>query len=224
MKDRNSKELWLDIDKTIPKESFNLGRYTTQAYYDDPASLSFIASRYKFCAKMLSDLNTVLEIGCGDGFGGAIVAQRVNRLICTDINKPLLEDNSSRMGHFSNIEYHYHDFRESPYPERVDGIYLVDVIEHVFQEEEDAFLTNLVASLNDNGTCIIGTPNKTADKYASEYSREGHINLKDHESLKTLGEKYFHKSFLFGMNDEVVHTGFPQIAHFLWILCVGPKT
>ena len=77
----------------MPKQSFSLGRYTTQAYYDDPACLSFITSRYKFVAKMLSGLNTVLEIGCGDGFGGAIVAQRVERLICADINKPLLENN-----------------------------------------------------------------------------------------------------------------------------------
>ena len=127
------------------------------------------------------------------------------------------------MGHFSNIEYHYHDFRESPYPEKVDAIYLVDVIEHIFIDEEPHFLSSLVTSLNENGICLIGTPNITADKYANEYSREGHINLKDHKSLKTIGEKYFNNSFLFGMNDEVVHTGFPQMAHFLWLLCVNPK-
>ncbi len=147
MKKSDSKELWLELEKKMPKQSFNLGPYTTQAYYDDPACLTFITSRYKFCAKMLSGLNTVLEIGCGDGFGGAIVAQRVDRLICTDINQPLLKDNKSRMGHFSNIEYHYHDFRERPYPEKVDGIYLVDVIEHIFPEEKPDFLSNLIGSL-----------------------------------------------------------------------------
>ncbi len=223
MKNSDSKKLWLNLEKKMPDESFKLGRYTTQAYYDDPACLSFITSRYKFVAKMLSGLNTVLEIGCGDGFGGAIVAQRVDRLICADINKPLLEDNASRMGHFSNIEYHYHDFREGPYSEKVDAIYLVDVIEHIFIDEEPAFLLNLVASLNDNGICLIGTPNITADQYASEYSKEGHINLKDHESLKAIGENYFKNSFQFGMNDEVVHTGFSPMAHFLWLLCVNPK-
>ena len=223
MKNSDSKKFWLNLEKDIPKQSFSLGPYTTQAYYDDPACLSFITSRYKFVAKMLSGLNTVLEIGCGDGFGGAIVAQRVDRLICADINKPLLEDNASRMGHFSNIEYHYHDFREGPYSEKVDAIYLVDVIEHIFIDEEPAFLLNLVASLNDNGICLIGTPNITADQYASEYSKEGHINLKDHESLKAIGENYFKNSFQFGMNDEVVHTGFSPMAHFLWVLCMDPR-
>ena len=104
MNENNSKKLWLNLEKKMPNETFNLGRYTTQAYYDDPACLSFITSRYKFAAKMLSNKDTVLEIGCGDGFGGAIVAQRVKNLICTDINKPLLEDNTSRMRYFSNIK------------------------------------------------------------------------------------------------------------------------
>ena len=222
MNENNSKDLWLNLEKNIPNEHFKLGRYTTQAYYDDPASLSFITSRYKFVAKMLSGKNTVLEIGCGDGFGGAIVAQRVDRLICTDINKPLLEDNVSRMGYFSNIEYHYHDFRENPFPEKVDAIYLVDVIEHIFIDEETSFLTNLVASLKDNGICLIGTPNIAAEKYASKYSKEGHVNLKDHTSLKDIGVKYFENSFQFGMSDEVVHTGFLPMSHFLWLLCISP--
>ena len=219
----NSKDLWLQLDKEIQSQSFTMGRYTSQAFTDDPAALAFITSRYKYCANMLSGLNTVLEIGCGDGFGGAIVAQRVNRLICTDINKPLLNENQTRMERFANIEYHYHDFRKNKYPEKVDGIYLVDVIEHIFADEEPEFLKNLAGTLGEHGVCLIGTPNETSEKYASEFSKEGHINLKNHKSLKSIGDKYFHNSFLFGMNDEVVHTGFPQMAHFLWLVGVGPK-
>ena len=118
MNKNDSKKLWLNLEKEyLHDETFMLGPYTTQAYYDDPSCLAFITSRYKFCSKMLSGLNTVLEIGCGDGFGGAIVAQRVEKLICTDINEKQLEDNSSRMSHFNNIDYIYHDFREKPFGE-----------------------------------------------------------------------------------------------------------
>jgi hypothetical protein len=28
---------------------------------------------------------------------------------------------------------------------------------------------------------------------------------------------------LYGMNDEVVHTGFPKMAHYLFIVCADPK-
>ena len=54
MKNTESKKLWLDLESNIPKKSIKLGPYTTSAYIDDPACLSFMTSRYKFCAKMLS--------------------------------------------------------------------------------------------------------------------------------------------------------------------------
>lgn len=219
---KDSKSLWLSIDKKMRPEPVTLGRYTAQAYIQDPIRLSFITSRYKFCARLLAGCGTVLEIGCGDGFGGGIVAQMVDRLICTDINEAMLTENRQKMAPTKNIIFEYHDFRKAPYACRVDAIYLIDTIEHIFPEEENAFMTHLVASLKDNGVCIIGTPNETADGYANTWSREGHVNLKNHQSLMELARQFFSNSFFFGMNDEVVHTGFPPMAHFIWALCVGP--
>ena len=37
--------------------------------------------------------------------------------------------------------------------------------------------------------------------------------------LKSLLEQYFHSVFLFSMNDEVVHTGFYPMAHYLLAIC-----
>jgi len=33
--------------------------------------------------------------------------------------------------------------------------------------------------------------------------------------------RHFHEAFIFSMNDEVVHTGFYPLAHYLFALCVG---
>ena len=90
MKKNDSKNLWLNIDNIIPFKNFSLGRYTTQALFDDPASISFISSRYKFCAKLLSNKKNLLEVGCGDGFGSIIVQQACKKLKCTDLIKYLL--------------------------------------------------------------------------------------------------------------------------------------
>lgn len=220
---KDSKELWLSIDKKIRLEPIELGRYTTQAYIQDPIRLSFITSRYKFCARLLTGVNTALEVGCGDGFGGGIVAQMVGELICTDINEELLAETRVKMGFIKNISFEYHDFRKAPYPSRVDAIYLIDVIEHIFPDEEPQFMANLALSLVEHGVCLIGTPNETADKYANEWSREGHVNLKSHKSLMELARNYFYNTFFFGMNDEMIHTGFAPMTHFMWALCVGPK-
>ncbi len=152
-----------------------------------------------------------------------MVAQLVDQLICTDINKEILSENREKMANFENIKFEYHDFRETPYKQKVDAIYLIDTIEHIYPDEETGFMTNLTDSLNDKGICLIGTPNITADEYANNWSREGHVNLKSYDSLMKLAEQYFFNSFFFGMNDEVLHTGFPPMAHFMWVLCVGPQ-
>jgi hypothetical protein len=51
--------------------------------------------------------------------------------------------------------------------------------------------------------------------YASPLSKEGHVNCKTMPDLKALMQRFFHNVFMFSMNDEVVHTGFYPMAHYL---------
>ena len=185
--------------------------------------LGFMAARYKFVSKMFAGMKEVVEVGCGDAFGAPVVAKAVGTVTCTDIDEATLEDNRLRLAEFQNIKFKYHDFREGPLPMKADGAYAVDVLEHVFPDEESLFLTNIAAGLTDSGVLLMGTPNLTADAYASELSRKGHVNLKDQESLRAAVLPHFNNVFMFGMNDEVVHTGFAPMAHYIWALCVGPK-
>lgn len=219
----DSRKLWESIDGKITGKPVELGRYTSDDYVNDPRHLAFVASRYKFVAKMLDGRGSVIEVGCGDGFGAPLVAGVVKELICTDINPPMLEDIKRRHHFVKNASFEFHDFREKRYSKAVDAFYCVDVIEHIFPNEEAAFVGNLVGSLNAHGVALIGTPNKTAEQYASQWSRDSHVNLKTHAELKALGLKHFHHVFMFGMNDEVVHTGYAPMCHFLWALCVEPR-
>lgn len=219
----DSKALWLSIRSGLDQCNISLGRATAQAYVNDPRMLSFIASRYKFASKMLAEADVAIEIGCGDAFGAPIVAQSVKRLICTDIDEETLAQNRTRCSVFKNIEFHYHDFRASAYPERARSIYLVDVIEHIFPQEESRFMANLKKSLAPDGFVLIGTPNKSAEKYASQHSREGHVNLKTQLGLRDLISDYFENVFMFSMNDEVVHTGYGPMGHYVWGLGVTPR-
>ena len=36
-------------------------------------------------------------------------------------------------------------------------------------------------------------------------------------------QKFFHNVFVFSMNDEVIHTGFQPMAHYLWTVCENRK-
>ena len=223
MKKNDSKDLWLNIDNIIPSKNFSLGRYTTQALFDDPASISFISSRYKFCAKLLSNKKNILEVGCGDGFGSIIMQQSCKKLKCTDINLKQIHDNKQRYKEFKKISFEYHDFRKGKFNKKFDAAYLVDVLEHIFPSEENIFIKNICKSLDINAVCMIGTPNKTSQKYASKYSKKGHVNTKTFENLASIGKKYFNNYFIFGMNDEVVHTGYPNMCHYLWLIGSGIK-
>ncbi len=96
----------------------------------------------------------------------------------------------------------------------------LDVIEHIPCEKEDEFLSTIYDNLNDNGFCIIGTPNISASQYASKSSRVGHINLYDKERLKKLFLKKFSNVFVFSCNDEMIHTGYDKMSHYFVALCV----
>ncbi len=219
----DSKKLWLSIKNEIPKNEFSLGWMETDSYINSPDHLCFVMARYKFCSRMLDGKENVLEIGCCNGFGSVLVAKHVKNLICTDIDEKTIEQNTKKYNFLKNTTFKYWDFREKPYTELLDAIYLVDVLEHIYQAEEEVFLPNIVASLTENGVLLIGTPNKKADCFSSEYSKKYHVNTKTYKDLRELGNRYFKNVFSFSMNDEVVHTGYPEMAHYLWILAVDPQ-
>ena len=49
------------------------------------------------------------------------------------------------------------------------------------------------------------------------------MNCKSGEALKRTLERYFHTVFVFSMNDEVVHTGFYPMAHYLLGVLPSPR-
>jgi len=219
----DSKSQWLGLRGKLKKYDVRLGTASAQDYVHDPKHLSFAISRYKFVAKMLVGLGHVIEVGCGDGFGAPLIAQVVGELTCTDIDEEQLRDNCARLAVFKNISFEYYDFREKSHPKTAEGLYLVDVLEHIFPEEEARFMSHLAGSLTARGVAVIGTPNASADIHASENSKIGHVNLKQGEQLRALCQQHFHNVFMFGMNDEVVHTGFLPMSHYLMALCVAPR-
>jgi 2-polyprenyl-3-methyl-5-hydroxy-6-metoxy-1,4-benzoquinol methylase len=196
---------------------------TSGVWAEDPRRLTFVLARYKFVAKMLSGLNRVLEIGCADAFGTRIVQQEVSEVVAVDFDPVFVEDVRARMDSRWKFTCLVHDMISGPLPENFDGIYSIDVIEHVPREQEDLFLRNIVLSLAPHGACVIGTPSLESQVYASAGSKQGHVNCKSAPELKTFLSAYFHNVFVFAMNDEVVHTGFYGLAHYLFALCTNKK-
>lgn len=203
-----------------------LGPFASYSLVHDPRHLCFVLARYKFCSKMLQGKRNVLEVGCGDATGLPIVAQAVGRVQATDWDADLVEDDRQRLPFLRNCAFSRFDPIQAPFagpPAPFDAAYLVDVIEHVEPSQEAAFMANLLASLEDDAVCLVGTPNVQASRYASPQSEVGHINLKSHQALRELMAARFKHVFLFSMNDEVVHTGYYPMAHYLWAMGASKK-
>ena len=201
----------------------SLGPWTSYSVLHDPKHLCFVLARYKFCSKMLQGKNDILEIGCGDAFGITVVAQGARYVLGVDVDDRLITNNSERLKPIKNLEFRNLNICDEVPTRTFDGIYSVDVIEHLDPPLEERFMGNTRACLKPDGVCIIGTPNITANKYATPRSRIQHINLKGHKELRALLDKYFVNGFMFSMNDEVVHTGYYPMAHYLFAVGVGVK-
>ncbi len=203
------------IDLLAERGLTTFGLMTNQAWQDDPKHVLFTLARYKFVAKMLSGRLHALEIGCADAFGTRLVLQEVKRLTATDFDPVFVEDTLRRMDPRWPFECAQHDLLASPFPGRYDAAYALDVIEHIPAEQENIFVGNIVDSLTADGVLILGTPSLESQAHASPPSKAGHVNCKTGKGLKALMERCFHNVFMFSMNDEVVHTGFFPMAHYV---------
>jgi hypothetical protein len=196
-----------------------LGLMTNQAWTDDPRHFLFTLSRYKFVAKMLSGRNHVLEVGCADAFGTRLVLQEVKRITATDFDPVFVNDVLARMDDRWPFECLQHDMLTGPLagiPDGgFDGGFALDVIEHIPAEQENQFVGNFVESLSPEGVLILGSPSIDSQTYASAPSKASHVNCKSGPELRALLERFYHNVFLFSMNDEVVHTGYSPMAHYL---------
>lgn len=211
------------LDAAADRGFERLGLRSSQSWHDDPKHLLFRLSRYKFVAKMLAGFEHVLEVGCGDAFGSRLVQQEVKALTATDFDPLFVEDAKARMVERWRFPVFTHDLLAGPIPGAFDAVYALDVLEHIAAADEHTFLANAFAPLGGQGVAIIGMPSLESQAHASPTSRAGHVNCKTMPELRKTMQAHFHNVFMFSMNDEVVHTGFHRMAHYLFGLGVGRK-
>lgn len=217
IKNKNKKIMQVISKRNI---TVSMGNRSGMSFLDDPMRLAFTLSRYKFVAKMFEGFKNVLEIGAGDGFKSPIVGQVCQNLTLCDIEK----DNYDEFKRIKVKNYNYilNDFTKKNLKDKFDGIYLLDVLEHI-EKKENIFIKNIKKSLNKHGTLIVGMPTIESQKYASKWSKLGHINCKGKKQLRNFMSKHFNNVYLFSMNDEVLHTGFDQMSHYIFSIANSKK-
>ena len=72
-------------------------------------------------------------------------------------------------------------------------VFCLDVIQHIYPENEIHFIQAIKRNPLHSGTVIAGAPNETARHYAPK--NEQHVNLHTCQRLQKLFEEHFHMFF-----------------------------
>jgi 2-polyprenyl-3-methyl-5-hydroxy-6-metoxy-1,4-benzoquinol methylase len=221
-----TREAWDQVRELNRKEGFRLGPINAQSLVQDPKHLAFVLSRYKFAARMLRRCASVVEVGCGEGLGALMfLAETRARFTALDFDEAQVAYTRAqvlpRVQDPGRLRVEPADLvTQDPPGGPYDGLVCLDVIEHVHGEDQEDFLAHASRALVPGALAVWGTPSLHAGAYASERSRVGHINLFDPERFGMTLERHFRHVLPFSMNDELVHTGFANMAHYLLAVCV----
>lgn len=206
-------EAWKQVTDRFADRTVTFGKHWSYNVRNDPKRLAFVLSRYKFVARIATAGKRVLELGCSEGLGGLLLAEFAASYTGIDLDAEAVATARRNLPD-PKFAFHDGDFLGKKLG-TFDTVVSIDVVEHIERPREHEFFDTCWANLDTDGICVVGTPNVTSEAYASAASRLGHVNLFDGNRLKATLGRYFHNVFLFGLNDEVVHTGYTPMAHFL---------
>lgn len=220
--DSDEQSIWEKYGNDQKSSCFMLGPHSSYQLKNTPRRILFSLSRYKFAQKIIGKYKNILEFGCSDGLGTHILAETASRVLGIDFDEHVIEWANENLT-CENLSFKLDNFLGKKFGE-FDAIVSFDVIEHILEKNEDKLLETICKNLSQYGIVIIGTPNITSRQYSSKVVDDAHINMYDAERLQDLIKKYFHNVFLFSQNDEMIHTGFTPMAHYLIAIGCSKKS
>jgi 2-polyprenyl-3-methyl-5-hydroxy-6-metoxy-1,4-benzoquinol methylase len=186
-------------------------------FKDNMMQMLIRLSRYKFAARMLSRDDRVLEVGSGSGLGALFMGQHCCYIKGIDTNGQEL-DHAKSINRRENVEFESADFFKYADNILYDAVVCLDVIEHMPEERGRLLVEKTTAHLKKTGMLILGTPSIYSYEYQGPLSRAAHVKCYDQNELKSIVNNYYGRVITFSMNDEVVHTGFPNMAWYYFLI------
>jgi SAM-dependent methyltransferase len=152
--------------------------------------------RYHFAAKFVEPSSRVVDVGCGTGYGAAMLAGRAARV--TGIDNAGQAVQYARQNYLlPNLHFSCADCRTLPFRDSsFDRAVMFEVIEHVW--EQDSCLNEIRRVLAPDGILILSTPNPAGPTKGVEEPNLFHKKeLQQHELLELLRPHFGHIQLLY---------------------------
>ena len=147
---------------------------------------------------------TVLEIGCGAGYGSYMLGEVAERIVTIDRDKESLDNARKNFGR-ENIEYLHADFFDNlPLEENsFDTVISFQVFEHISPKDTRLFLDKISRLLKPGGIFYMTTPNREIrllpfQRPTNHYHKKEYSHVTLHKSVS----RVFPDCFILGLHSD----------------------
>jgi ubiquinone/menaquinone biosynthesis C-methylase UbiE len=145
--------------------------------------------RYEFAAQY-AEGKRGLDVGCGEGYGTAILAQRAEHIVAVDISEKAIAHATAKYQQ-KNVEFHCFPAEKLPFPDAsFDLVVCLELIEHA--RDHLAVMREMRRVLRRGGVLILSTPNRRIVSPGSPTPlSEFHVREFDVRETQELCRRYF---------------------------------
>lgn len=175
--------------------------YTDERYMPDFAAAQMSYEhwhRYLYASGFVAG-KTVLDVACGAGYGSDLLAQSAQSVIGVDISQDAI---SRAAGKYirSNLEFRRGSAAKIPVEENAyfDVAVSFETIEHLAEDAQESFLSEVKRLLKQDGLFIISTPDKRAFSDIPQHRNEFHLKEFYIDEFKTFLSRFFKTVHILG--------------------------
>jgi ubiquinone/menaquinone biosynthesis C-methylase UbiE/glycosyltransferase involved in cell wall biosynthesis len=180
-------------------------KYTGERYVpelDSPEISYEHWHRYQFASPFVEN-KRVLDIACGEGYGSYFLSKNAKEVVGVDIS-PESIDYASGKYQRSNLSFLVGSVSRIPIAEDhcFDIIVSFETIEHVKDEEQQAFISEVKRLLSPKGIFIVSTPNKLLYSDIPKYKNEFHFKEFYYSEFEDFLSRDFRNVIIMGQKIE----------------------
>jgi 2-polyprenyl-3-methyl-5-hydroxy-6-metoxy-1,4-benzoquinol methylase len=184
----------------VPKPERSLYRVDEERVvpWGDPGLFAWHQARYEFAAPFVQGLR-VLDVGCGEGYGAALLSQHAHDVVAIDYSPAVIE-HASKTYQTANLRFTVADATRLDASLGIfDVVTCFEVIEHL--EDPNGFLAVIAHTLSPNGWLFLSTPNGLVDRLFDVVrgeSYEYHVNVLTPMELCRSVKRQFQRATVYG--------------------------